>query len=206
MPSRGTSLVQWLALCSFTAENLGLIPSRKLRSLKPCSVAKKKKKCPQGKPHVIWSYLLLQQKMVSWVVQCPAFSFQNMKSYLRIIFFYFVFLNYIKSLWYLESKEGNSLAIESSQHVYTKVYRCQWDLGKQEAHAILEALCSFKQTKPQPTSYYSRASCSGPATPTKHNTETLSCSILGGRDLTEPMFYLCKPRRSSSQGVNLLVI
>ena len=45
MPSRGTSLVvQWLGLCSFTAENLGLIPSRKLRSLKPCNVATKKKK------------------------------------------------------------------------------------------------------------------------------------------------------------------
>ena len=62
MPSRGTSLVvQWLGLCSLTAENLGLIPSWKLKSLKPCSVAKKKKS-PQGKPHIIWSYLLLKQK------------------------------------------------------------------------------------------------------------------------------------------------
>ena len=51
MPSRGTSLVvQWLGLCSLTAENLGLIPSWKLKSLKPCSVAKKKKKALKENP------------------------------------------------------------------------------------------------------------------------------------------------------------
>ena len=85
--------------------------------------------------------------MVSWVVQLSAFSFQNMKSYLRIIFLYFVSLNYIKSLWYLESKEENSLAIESNQHLYTKVYHCQWDLGKQEAQAHPGSALFFQANK-----------------------------------------------------------